>query len=357
MRTLGLRSLVALGVAWGLSTAPIWAQEASPENPLDAAIDLLDQGLIHNPEFESLLAEIRRQAEAGDPYSMNFIGVLRRDGLILEGPSAEDWYRRALATANPDASPIAAFNLYGVLLSDEDVTRRRGARSLLESIEQAPAGLEAQINGFLGADYFFGLSGDAKLEQGQVLLDGAITEGFDIPWVLLAYEPHISEVDPARGRAMLRAAADQGHPHGAWRYAMALLQIGDESGAYRYVAQASDQGYLQAHLSRAVMLALGQGVDVDATAARSWYMTAVSQGSAHGARGLAGMLITGEGGPANPALGYGLLELARDAGDEHAFSLFPIFRQNGFEPPSRAEIDAALDRFLADTELSRDDFR
>ena len=91
--------------------------------------------------------------------------------------------------------------------------------------------------------------------------------------------------------------------------------------AYGWVVRAADNGAVQGMLSRAVMLATGEGVTPDAPAAREWYRRAAESselGSAHGLRGLGAMLVFGEGGPVDVARGYAYLTLARDGGDENA---------------------------------------
>lgn len=136
--------------------------------------------------------------------------------------------------------------------------------------------------------------------------------------------------DPARGLAHARRAAEAtSNPRSAayaqWRLGMRLLDgangPSDPVAAYAWVAQAAESGSVQGMVSRAVMLAIGQGVPRDAAAARQWYHRAAHSGelgSAHALRGLGGMLMTGEGGPEDRPLGYAYLVLALEGGDQTA---------------------------------------
>jgi TPR repeat protein len=82
-------------------------------------------------------------------------------------------------------------------------------------------------------------------------------------------------------------------------------------------------------ISRAVMLATGDGVAENQVEARSWYERAARSGEegwAHALRGLGGMLVIGEGGPVDLPRGFGYLLAAHAAGDEFAGQLIERFR-------------------------------
>lgn len=117
-----------------------------------------------------------------------------------------------------------------------------------------------------------------------------------------------------------------------WRLAMMYLRgagVGkDLKEAYRWTSRSADNGFVDGMISKAVMLATGEGVEEDDESARATYQRAADQKvreSAHALRGLGGMLITGEGGPADLPRGFGYLMLAHATGDGMAKGLLERF--------------------------------
>ena len=92
----------------------------------------------------------------------------------------------------------------------------------------------------------------------------------------------------------------------------------NEVEAYRFMILSSEAGYDNGMISRAVMLATGQGTPLDAAQARVWYEQAAQLGNAHALRGLGIMYLYGEGGEPDIAIGVALLQLAREGGDSIA---------------------------------------
>lgn len=139
-----------------------------------------------------------------------------------------------------------------------------------------------------------------------------------------------------------------------WQLGMRLLN-GDgaavnEREAYRWVASAADEGNISGMISRAVMLAMGQGVTEDDVAARSWYQKALgvnAPGRAHAMRGLGGMLATGEGGPADPVTAYAYLTLAAEGGDALASRMIGLLG-DVFTPEVQQSATPVIERWKAD---------
>ena len=129
--------------------------------------------------------------------------------------------------------------------------------------------------------------------------------------------------DPAAEHRAMQTRAEAGEAEAMWELGMMLLNghgaPEDEAAAYRWVRAAGEAGYENGMISTAVMLALGQGTAKDPVQAREWYRKAAERHrSAHALRGLAGMLLTGEGGPTDLTRGLAYLELAHEGGDEPA---------------------------------------
>jgi TPR repeat protein len=143
----------------------------------------------------------------------------------------------------------------------------------------------------------------------------------------------------AEATSNLRSAA-----YAQWRVGMMILDgvdgPPDPGRAYQWVARAADNGAIRGMISRAVMLATGQGVAPSPSDSRSWYQQAAQSGqlgSAHALRALGAMLIIGEGGSIDLPRGYAFLLLAQEGGDPMAAQLIARF-QNRID--DRASIEA-----------------
>lgn len=149
------------------------------------------------------------------------------------------------------------------------------------------------------------------------------------------------------------AAAESGDPEAQWNLGMILLNgqgvAADEREAYRWVRASGEAGYKDGMISTAVMLAMGQGVARDPAAARDWYVRAARQHrSAHALRGLAGMLIMGDGGPADLNRGLAYLELAQEAGDANAAYLIGQVGPAIAPQIDRSRVDALKAEWIAE---------
>lgn len=264
-------------------------------------------------------AALRVGAEAGDHGAQNDLGLqLMRTRDEARQAEARTWFRMASEGGNPDGM----YNYARMLLmglggpSDEAVGRRlRDAAAARGSVA-------------------------ANLALAELYTEGS--EGYP--------------TDPARVLAHVRAAAESGSrfaPYAQWRLGMMHLQgIGtpaDPAEAWPWVVRASESGEVNAMISRAVMLATGEGVTEDDVAARDWYRRASETDDplfAHALRGLGGMLIEGEGGPADVARGIAYLRIASAANDENAALLLSVTAQ-----PVTPQVDAAAreiaDRWIA----------
>lgn len=140
-----------------------------------------------------------------------------------------------------------------------------------------------------------------------------------------------------------------------WQMGMSLLQAGYMDEAFLWVAWSADAGDSYGFISRGVMLAAGQGTPQNLEEARLWYRRAAERGSAHAHRALAGMYITGEGGPIDTPLGFALLDLAVAGGDEMAPRMAELFPQYGFVRPDEDAIAQARDRWLDEIGLQPGD--
>ncbi|HYI48839.1 MAG TPA: tetratricopeptide repeat protein [Allosphingosinicella sp.] len=172
-----------------------------------------------------------------------------------------------------------------------------------------------------------GWGGPADVEQGRRLRAEAAAEGSMAANVTLAMRYLGGEEgyprDPALAFRHMQVVANSSTPsapNAQWRLGMMHLQgIGtpaSEQEAWRWVVRASEAGDTEGMVSRAVMLAIGQGVAENDAEARLWYRRAAESrrdGFGNGLRGLGWMLATGEGGPIDLPTGIAYLMLASDA--------------------------------------------
>jgi TPR repeat protein len=351
--------LLAALAALALTTQD--APPPAPATPIEQLGAAIGTGQTSGPDFEAARAAVMADARRGDPAAMNMAGILAQNGLVNSDRSAEDWYRAVMAGNNGDEASAATLNL--ALLYYGAAGRAAEARALLEGIETAPPHILSQVQGYLGFDYLYGVGGEAKTELGRASLNGAIINGFNNAYILDAYgqfwlePPEGVEPRPDRADEMFRRAAQAGSVNAAWRLAMLILSTGGQEGeAWQYIQWASEQGHGNAMVSRAVMLALGQGVEANPAEARVWYLNAAKAGESHGLRGLGWMYVTGEGGDANPPLGYAMLDIAAEAGDPGVAASLSALADEGYERPSDAEVRAAREAFTAAEGLNADSF-
>lgn len=240
------------------------------------------------------------------------------------------------------------------LLTNGDPNDDAEARRLLETAaaQQRPEAINA-----LSSMLYNGVGGPADAERARTLLLRAAELGSIGANMTLA-ERYINgddglPRDAERGYRHAVAAAEsvnnvRGAAWAQWRVGMMTLQgVGtsaDPVRAYGWVARASENGSVHAMVSRAVMLAIGQGIARDPQAAREWYLRAAESGelgSAHGLRGLGAMLVTGEGGARDIPRGYAYLVLAQEGGDENAAALLERF-QGYFSDPVRQQAQSII---------------
>ncbi len=350
-----LTALAALSLAFQPADAP-----AEP-TPLDQVLGALQAGQSSGPEFDAARDAVMAEARAGDPASMNMAGILVQNGLARSERTAEDWFRAA--AGSNDAETVASATVNLALYLYQQPGRASEGRALLEGYEDGPQNITAMQQGYLGFDYLVGIGGDTNQELGRALINGAIVSGFENAYVFQSYAqfwlnpPDGVEPRPDRADELFRRAIQAGSVDAAWSLAMLILQRGGpETEAWRFVEWASDQNHPNAMISRAVMLATGQGVEQNEAEARDWYLRAAKAGQPHGLRGLGAMYVSGEGGDANPALGYALLDIAAAAGDPGVAALLDALEEDGHTRPSDAEVRRAREAFTANEGLGADSF-
>ena len=284
------------------------AGDAEAMNLLSAMLEHDGQGWSADPAASRMWME--RAVEAGSVAAPLNLGMR-----FVLGDDAAEWERGVallrVAEADDRLRPMAHYALGYAYLFGRGVAQDlpRGTEYMRLAVERDPGNMQARF--LLGRAYAYGWGGEERPE--------------------LAY-------------AHLRAAAEDGDWRAQWEVGMMLLEgrgvAADPVEAYRWVRMSGDAGHPPGMISTAVMLAIGQGVRRDPTQARVWYLRAAeTHNSAHALRGLAGMLITGDGGSVEVELGLAYLELALEAGDEIAPRLMEVVGPDIEGQYDRAEVD------------------
>jgi TPR repeat protein len=277
-------------------------------------------------------ALMERAAATGEPEAMNGYAMYVSRGI---GADPDPVRGRVLLEQAVAAGSVAArVNLGCELIHSEDPgDQRRGVGLLADVYAHPPAvpsggDLRMLAAGGLASAYLFGISVEEDVPRGVELLELADASHQAAPDMLYllgrTYQSGWGgrEPDALKSYLYFLRGAQLGHAPSQWYVGMALLNESgaahDEREAYRWVRMSGEVGFLNGELSTAVMLALGQGVEEDDVEARRWYERAATKNSAHALRGLGFMLLTGEGGPREPARGLAYVQLAADAGDEEA---------------------------------------
>jgi uncharacterized protein len=271
------------------------------------------------------ISELRQKIEAGDK-------VVRLDlatCLIGSKDSSDHAEARQLFKAMMDEGDAEAKNGYAIMLVD-------------------------------------GVGGPQDGTTGQRLQEEAAAEGSFGAQLTLAehylrgggYYPQ----DDTRGLDLLIKVADGGKVKGAskgwieWRIGMMYLggrgTAKDDKRAYQWVVRGSENGSEDAMISRAVMLATGEGVAEDDVAARGWYQKIIDKKGdslAHALRGLGFMMWTGEGGPVDIDTACTYVYAALRGGDDNARVLL---KDNGWEKQlskkQRKACEDSADKWIKD---------
>lgn len=255
----------------------------------------------------------------------------------------------------------AGFDLATKIVLERQAARYSEARSLAE---RAFSGGQVEAGNLLSIMLHHGLGGVADLPRAKAVRAAAAKAGSVSANLTLA-DAHLKGTGGYRKDAgaafrYLSAAANadeaigDGRHMAQWRLAMMLREgVGvrkDHAQAYAWVVRASDGGNADAMISRAVMLATGEGVAADPVAARRWYEAAsLVPGSnhAHALRGLGGMLAFGQGGPVDLPRALAYLAIAKVRGDRAADTLLNAIRPR-ITDAMRTEADAIMRKWLLD---------
>ena len=239
-----------------------------------------------------------------------------------------DQYRAGAEAGASDDQLDLAVCLFGSQLANE---RSEG----MDWARKAMAAGEVEAKNAVAVGLINGIGGETDEAEGQRLMEEAAAEGSYGAQLSLAEhylnEGGFYEKDDAKGLALLMQAAEGGKVKGPslgeveWRIGMMHLDgrgtPKDSEQAFVWVTRGADNGFDSAMISRAVMLATGDGVAEDDAAARDWYSKAIDargESMFHAMRGLGAMNWFGEGGPVDRAEGCALLNLAYVGGDEYA---------------------------------------
>ena len=270
-------------------------------------------------------SSVREKAEMGDPVAQFELAYEIYSDLLSEGLSVTDaqaskklseaceWARKS----GEDNGHAEALNLYAICVQN-GYGQRQDSIKALKILETA-----ATI-GSVGAK----LTLSERYLTGDNLIDVNEKRAFDL---------------------VMSAATGDGKyepdSYAQWKVAMLILDgkgtKQDAELAFQWVKRSSEAGNISAMISRAVMLATGQGVTENDEEARSWYEKVALSGDvnfAHGLRGLGHMIFIGEGGPPDTILGFGYLLMAQSANDENAKKLVDSYQ----DQLSNEEIDAAF---------------
>lgn len=249
MKHLYLASILASGIFFGIASfSPATAQETEPcgkerataeerarSDDLDLAICLL--GSDSEEDKNQSASMLKRLADAGDVEALQGYAVAVSQGIGL--PADEEQGQKLMEQAAEAGSGGALLTLAQHYWDDDGFYPEDKAKALAMKIKAA------EIGGFTGASL-----GEVQWQIGMHFLDG---EGADA----------------------------------------------DKKAAYSWVSKGAESGSTNGMISRAVMLATGEGVKEDDAKARGWYKKAIASKDhdlGHALRGLGYMMVIGEGG-------------------------------------------------------------
>jgi TPR repeat protein len=338
-----MRSILLVSLLIHALFLPALAQDNIDDGSLDTAIELLFEPNHHaggslNQNQIYALEYIHESAENGNVDALNIIGVIHQNGMFgyeIDLEKAEQSYRSAIAAAEPDIAYEAILNLISVL-SLRQSTENEGwleIEALSTLVYQNPdtKSLVASILGQakLRSPTFKAPRPDIE----KLLLESLIENPRDMRsvWLLArGYENGwFGDVDADEACNYYQTAAKAAIENAFWPLGMCHLSgLGvpkDEKKAFLWISKSADAGFQNGLVSLGVMLATGQGTEVDhLSAGEAYRKAALMDGDikAHAMRALGCMILNGELADMEaPLFGYALLVVASEGGDTVASTL------------------------------------
>ncbi len=243
--TLGLGARVRRGIprqAWHFAAcvaAGLLASPARAEVYVPPGLKAYQRG-----DYATALATWRPLAEAGDPTSQYFLGLLydKGKGVLQDTVTANRWYEKAAEGGYEHAQYIIAWRYH------------QG--------EGVPRDLQRAV-------YWFRVSGERGYRGSQFWLGALYARGDGVP------------VDPVEAGKWYRAAAEQGDTESMYRLGAlyfdgALPDLSQAEHWFRVAAAA--QGHRDATFALGRMYLTGRGVPQDEVHALAWFALSARQG-------------------------------------------------------------------------------
>lgn len=151
-------------------------------------------------------------------------------------------------------------------------------------------------------------------------------------------------LEPFQARAFLATAAESGDARAAHEYGLYLMEAGDPgaaSSAIDWLRLASESGRVEAFSDYAE--AIGDWIHGpgDLASARLWYERAAHSGDGLSAAIAGSMYMQGDGGPADPARGAGLIQMGAELGSPAAMGSYALILFQGAQGVPADPISAA----------------
>lgn len=265
----------------------------------------------------AMLAILAPQAGAQTPEIDRLRAEIERGGADADAEELIDLGTRLLAHYLADGMDVDEVRGHSGLVEARDAFQRAADLGDPEALNSLAAMLR------------LGEGGPQDVEEADRMLHEAARSGSAGANLTLSrwYREGLDGFEQSDNRALeyMTAAAETGNTYTQWLLAMMILEgVGTEADAteaYRWVERASNEGDTNAMVSRGVMLAIGEGVTENDSEAREWYRRAAESnqtGFDAGLKSLGFMLITGEGGPADPLRGFAYILVAAAAGNSEA---------------------------------------
>jgi len=272
--------------------------------------------IIENEQMQSAI-DLLRTASTSDAVAANTLGTLMQNGLVEPAYESEtrDLFKFAADRGNEGGQVnLAILKLF----SGNSIEASSGKQVLENLIKNSNSDWAFVALRSVSTAMLYGIGGErdiAKGLEGYELFLQFSPNDYSILRVLGQAKEYgwVGEKDIRAAISFYERAVEGGSSAAMWQLAMIYQNSDgveqDMGKAWDLVVQSSDAGYEKAIISRAVMLALGQGVDQDYAASSLWYEKAASNGSAHAIRSLAYMYQVGQSQKVNAELAWGLYSL------------------------------------------------
>ncbi|MCU1305872.1 MAG: hypothetical protein JWN45_567 [Acidobacteriaceae bacterium] len=309
-----MRARLALSCALFCALVSPFALAHDPNSPSSDTFAAIRKSLSKMTRAD--LAIIMQRAQAHDPRSEMMLGILYRDGLLVQRDHAAylQWINLSAGHGYPAAEtelgseyalngkPAEAIAWFDKAVAQDNVDAQYNLGLIYAKGEGTPenhSNMERAIP-------FFRKAAIQNHAAAQYILALAYHEGTGI------------ERDEEQCKKWIVASAEQGYNKAQFSMAARYYLVSDYKNAFLWFTRAAEQKHSRAELNVASMYFVGQGTGKDLQQALYWYQRAAEHGESSALRMIGSMYGSGTGVAKDQVTSYVYLQAAAESGNQQA---------------------------------------